>query len=163
MKVAPLVVILAACAAEGESGERDSSGATRAVDIQYDNSATGLMSTTVQDALDDVVEMARATEQKVERAVIACRYETAAMTFVINGSPLPHVFTPAECGGRLPDAGYQGAISKLDVATCGYRVIGFQVMNAGEPDGPGILLKQIDSSVSCTASARLSVLYFKLD
>ena len=49
-------------------------------DIQYDNAGTGLMSTNVQDAIDDVVSMAQAQEDRASRSVIVCKFVTANMT-----------------------------------------------------------------------------------
>ncbi|MBA3461993.1 MAG: hypothetical protein H0T46_18685 [Deltaproteobacteria bacterium] len=156
MRVSACFLFLAACAAEGDSG-------TRAADIQYDNASTGLMSTTVQEALDDVIAMARATEEKVDQpaqpdrpAVIECKFQTANLQLT-SMQVMPHVFTSLECGGTLPGPEYSGAISKFE--TCGYWVSSVQVMSAGEPDGPGVTLR---GNVTCNGPAKFVVLFHKV-
>jgi hypothetical protein len=127
--------------------------------IEYDNAGTGLTSTNVQDAIDDVVSMAQAQEERMAGSVIVCKFATASLMIpsASIGSPaiVPHVFTANECGGTLPDASYAGALSRFKVC---YDVLGAQVMNAGEPDGPGVVLR---AGGGCTGPAELSAIFFK--
>ncbi|HEY5922560.1 MAG TPA: hypothetical protein VIV11_12855 [Kofleriaceae bacterium] len=132
-----------------------------ATDIEYDNSGTGLVSTNVQDAIDDVVSMAQAQEERMASSVIVCKFATASFNMPANYTVYPHAFTSSECGGRMPDASYIGALASY--ATCSYEIQGIQVMNAGEADGPGVVIRKqwLTSSFSCSGPAHVTALYHK--
>lgn len=153
-----LVVGLAAAACASDSDPLSSK--QLAADIQYDNASTGLVSTNVQDAIDDVVAVTASHEQRLANAVVTCKFVTSNLSLPIGGV-VPHVFTAAECGGTLPDASYVGAIAKIN--TCSSSLQGIEVMNAGEPDGPGIVLRKTASGdvASCSGAAELVAIFFR--
>ncbi|MBL9018761.1 MAG: hypothetical protein JNL83_31535 [Myxococcales bacterium] len=151
-----LFVFLAACTSPDAT--------SRAVDVAYESDGSGLASSNVQDALDDLVAMARASEDKIEemqtqkRSAIECRFQTANLSLQGGTSTAtPHVFTALECGGALPDATYTGAISKFE--TCSAFFYGVSVMTAGEPDGPGIVFR---SGSTCNGPAKLVAVFHKV-
>ena len=148
-----LFVFLAACTS--------SDATSKAVDVLYDSDGSGLMSSNVQDALDDLLAMARASEDKLDQMekgnAIVCKFETANLTIPAYAA-MPHVFTALECGGTLPDERYVGAISKLE--TCSIYLSGTAVMSAGEPDGPGIVLRHQNSA--CSSPAKLVVVFHRV-
>ena len=148
---------LAACASDSSGGDDTMSSKQLASDIKYDNAGTGLTSTNVQDAIDDVVAMAQAQEERASSSVIACRYVTANMTLPSSSGvqSIPHTFTTAECGGTLPDATYVGAVSRF--TSCN-MVYGVWVMNAGEADGPGVTMRGYGN---CSGAAEISAIFFK--
>jgi len=149
---------LAACTSDSSgSGSDGMSSKQLASDIQYDNAGTGLMSTNVQDAIDDVVAMAQAQEDRASRSVIVCKFVTANMTLPSTGNVqfIPHTFTTAECGGTLPDTTYVGAVSRF--TSCN-TVLGVWVMNVGEADGPGVTLRGYGG---CNGPAEISAIFLK--
>ena len=148
---------LAACASDSKSDGDGMSSKQLASDIQYDNAGTGLTSMNVQDAIDDVVAMAQAQEERASSSVIVCRYVTANMTLPSTGNvqAIPHTFTAGECGGTLPDATYVGAVSRF--TSCN-TVYGVWVMNVGEADGPGVTLRGYGG---CNGPAEISAIFFK--
>ena len=151
--LAVLVTVAGGCASDSDA----LSSKQLAADIEYDNRGTALLSTNVQDAIDDVVAMAQAQEERMAAAVIACKYATASMAIASGSTPTisPHAFTATECGGKLPDASYVGAVTRFSICN---SVIAVQVMNAGEPDGPGIVVR---SWGGCTGPAELAAIYYK--
>jgi hypothetical protein len=150
------VLMVAACASEGTSSETPPMAAT---DIQFDNATSGLASTNVQDALDDVVAMAQAQEDRASTSVITCRYASANVTLAQMGTRataiFPHAFTANECGGTLPDDTYVGTLSRMSVCN---DIFGAAVMNSGEPDGPGV---QLRTWGGCTGPAEIVAIFFK--
>jgi hypothetical protein len=154
---AATVMAAAACTA---SDDGLSSKQLLASEIRYDNGGGGLVSTNVQDAIDDVVAMAQASDERMARAVITCKFATSNLELPVGGV-VPHVFTAAECGGTLPDARYVGAIAKIK--TCSSALEGIEVMNAGEPDGPGIVLRKtaLGEITSCSGAAALVAVFYR--
>ena len=148
---------LAACASDSNAASDDMSSKQLASDIKYDNAGTGLTSTNVQDAIDDVVAMAQAQEDRASSSVIVCKFVTANMTVPSTGGlqAIPHTFTTAECGGTLPDATYVGAVSRF--TSCN-TVLGVWVMNVGEADGPGVTMRGYGG---CSGAAEISAIFFK--
>ena len=147
---------LAACASDSQSGGDGMSSKQLASDIKYDNAGTGLTSTNVQDALDDVVAMAQAQEDRASSSVIVCKFVTANMTVPSGGvQVIPHTFTTSECGGALPDTTYVGAVSRF--TSCN-TVFGVWAMNAGDADGPGVTLRGYGG---CNGPAEISAIFFK--
>jgi hypothetical protein len=159
MKLLGAVVAVAwAAAACTSDSDALSSKQLSAANIRYDNGGAGLVSTNVQDAIDDVVAMAQATDERVASSMIVCKFATASLAIPsqTGGAITPHVFTAAECGGRLPDAGYVGAVSRMNICN---SITGVQVMNVGEPDGPGIVVR---SWGGCTGPAELAAIFYRM-
>jgi len=131
-----------------------------AADVSFDNSASGLTSTNVQDALDDVIAMAQAQQEQMTSSVIVCRFETASLK-LDPGATVPHVFTTNECGGVLPDTHYVGALASLD--TCSTSLERMSVMNTGDADGPGVVLRKANytDTASCAGPAKIVAVFFK--
>ena len=144
------ILVVAACS-DGSNG----TSTMAATDIAYDNSTTGLMSSNVQDALDDIAAMSSHMNQQLEKLTIVCTFETSSLSIPAY-TPKPHVFTPLECGGALPDQNYVGSFAKL--RTCSPSFYEMSVMNAGEPDGPGFVLR---ANGSCTEAAKVVVVFHK--
>jgi hypothetical protein len=156
LSVVAMVSAAAACASDSDGL---SSKQLAAADIAYDNGGAGLVSTNVQDAIDDVVAVTASHEQRFANAVIKCAFVTNNLNLPI-GAVVPHVFTAAECGGTLPDASYVGALAKIN--TCSSALQGIEVTNAGEPDGPGIVLRKSGVEVAdCSGAAALVALFFR--
>jgi hypothetical protein len=137
-----LMAAASACAASACASDPDplTSKQLAAAEIAYDNGGAGLVSTNVQDAIDDVVAMAQTQDERMTNAVIVCKWATANLTLPSTGNPMfvPHVFSVAECGGKLPDASYVGALSRF--TSCNY-VMSAYVANVGEADGPGVVVR----------------------
>lgn len=157
-----LVVGMAASACASDSDALSSK--QLAADIQYDNAGTGLVSTNVQDAIDDVVAMAQAQDARHEALKpIACRYQTVNLVVPAptsaNGYKIavPHTFTANECGGVVPDASYIGALTGFRV--CSSTLYSIRVVNAGEPDGPGVTAIMYGD---CQGPAEYAALFFKI-
>lgn len=158
-------VLVLGCA---DNQDQTPPGSVAAAQVSYANATTGLPSTNVQDAIDDVVGIGDDLEQRVStleaaapaaHRTIICRYATASLTLGI-GVTVAHVFTAAECGGTLPDASYVGAVGAFD--SCTSRLNAIRVMNAGEADGPGMVLRKADeNTAACTGPAELTAIYFK--
>lgn len=150
------ILAVAACTTSGDAKTESSPTAT---DIPYDNAASGLTSTNVQDALDDVFAMAQAQQEEAATSVITCRFASANLTIAQAASRdkaiFPHAFNANECGGTLPDATYVGAVSRMSVCN---DIIGAAVMNSGEPDGPGV---QLRTWGGCTGPAEIVAVFFK--
>jgi hypothetical protein len=143
------ILVVAACT------DGSSETSTPATDIAYDNSTTGLMSSNVQDALDDIAAMSSHMNQQLDKLTIVCTFETSSLSLPAY-TPKPHVFTALECGGALPDANYVGTFAKL--RTCAPSFYEMSVMNTGEPDGPGVVLR---TNTSCSDTAKIVVVFHK--
>ena len=161
MNMRPLEITLAVVAfATGCTNDGKSSAA--ATDVSYDNTESGLLSTTVQDAVDDVVAASTSHDERLQtlevRNAIRCVYATTSLRMPA-GTAAPHVFTAAECGGVLPDARYVGSIARYN--TCSGTIVAVEVMNAGEPDGPGIVLTK-SGTADCAGPGVLSAVFHRL-
>ncbi|HVK86049.1 MAG TPA: hypothetical protein VM513_18135 [Kofleriaceae bacterium] len=159
-----LLLLLVGCTEPEPAGP---AGSVAAAQVSYANAASGLASSNVQDALDEVVELEDDLEQRISSLetaeasprVIVCRYVTASLTLDI-GATFSHVYTAAECGGTLPDATYVGAIGAFE--SCTSRLNAVRVMNAGETNGPGVTLRKADeNTAACTDAAELTSIYVK--
>jgi hypothetical protein len=148
----------AACASEPDAL---TSKQLAAAEIAYDNGGAGLVSTNVQDAIDDVVAMAQTQDERMTNAVIVCKFATASLSMPASQTVFPHPFTAAECAPRMPDASYIGALASY--TTCSYELQGVQIMNAGEPDGPGVVIRKqyLTSSFTCSGPAHVTALFYK--
>jgi hypothetical protein len=152
MKTLLASILLVTACTSGDS-KPDDVQPMAASDVQFDNASSGLASTNVQDALDDLIAMAQAQQEQMNASVIVCRYATNSVTVPSTGL-FAHAFTPSECGGVLPDDRYVGSISRLDVCNL---PTAFWVMSAGETDGPGAVIRM----GSCSGKAEIKVVYTK--
>jgi hypothetical protein len=157
MKTFLSVVAMVSAAACASDSDGLSSKQLAAADIAYDNGGAGLVSTNVQDAIDDVVAMAQTQDERMTNAVIVCKWSTANLTLPSTNLPMfvPHVFSVAECGGKLPDASYVGALSRF--TSCNY-VMSAYVANVGEADGPGVVVR---SYGGCNGPAEFAAIFYK--
>jgi hypothetical protein len=158
---ATLCLVFAACTSQSPSApDPDDPTTITADDVLYDNDTSQLASSTVQGALDDVSAAAVANEDRLSqleaRKVIYCRFSTSSFA-VPAGVPVPHRFTAEECGGSLPDVGYVGALSRATTCTRGSVIA--DVANAGDSDGPGIVLFKNISIVNCSGPAVLAAVF----
>jgi len=148
-----IAVLLSACTnSPAPAGDKTASA------VSYDNTGSHLTSTTVQDAIDDLAAASSTLQDRVDGlAVIWCDFRSDA--FVINDNQLSiaHVFTTTDCGGRLPDAHYVGAISRMK--SCSQSVSAMTVSNAGEPDGPGVTFVRT-GTVACSGPAELAAVFY---
>jgi hypothetical protein len=154
LAAAATACVAAACASDSEGL---SSKQLSAAEVGYDNGGAGLASTNVQDAIDDVVAMAQAQDERMTNAVIVCKFATASLTIPSSSTMAitPHAFNAGECGGRLPDASYVGSLSRFSLCNA---VTGAYATNAGEPDGPGVVVR---SWGGCTGPAELAAIFYK--
>jgi len=134
-----------------------------AADVAYDNTASGLLSKTVQGALDDLSAVLASHEDRLanielHRNVIVCRFVSASMPIQAGQLLIAHVFTAGECGGSLPDPSYVGAISRM--ISCSQTVDGLVVSNTGEADGPGVTLRRT-GTMACTGPAEFAAVFYK--
>jgi hypothetical protein len=160
MKVLGVAVVVAwAAAACTSDSDALSSKQMSAADVRYDNGGAGLVSTNVQDAIDDVVAMAQATDERMQVQTIVCRFQTNSLAVKYVGTNA-HVFTALECGGTLPGPAYVGTFAKLATCAAGFKTM--QVSNAGEPDGPGVVLKEAANYYNCDGPADILVVFHKV-
>ena len=151
------VAMVSAAAACASDSDALTSKQLAASEIAYDNGGAGLVSTNVQDAIDDVVAMAQTQDERMTNAVIVCKFATASMT-IPSGSTatiVPHAFNANECGGRLPDSSYVGSISRFTLCNV---VLGAYAANAGEPDGPGVVVRTWGG---CTGPVEFAAIFYK--
>lgn len=148
-------VLLCACTTSTPASDKTAAAVT------YDNATSHLVSTTVQDAIDDLAAAASTLQDRVDgiaaaRPVIWCDYRSASL--VINDSQLSfaHVFTTSDCGGVLPDARYVGALARM--TSCSQSVNAITVSNVGEPDGPGVTLRRTGTA-ACSGPAELAAVF----
>jgi hypothetical protein len=160
MKTLLASILLVTACTSGDS-KTDGVQPMAASDVQFDTAASGLTSTNVQDALDDVIAMAQAQEDRAAHSTIICKYATANLPLPESQTITPHSFTAAECGGSMPDASYIGALASFE--TCTHELKGINVMNAGETDGPGFVIRKAYtvSSFDCTGPANVTVVFYK--
>jgi hypothetical protein len=149
-------LLASACASEDK--------AVTAEDVGYDNATSGLVSSTVQGAVDDIAVMSIGQDERLQavegrRNAISCRFATTSLSLPDGVPTTVHVFTAAECGGVLPDATYVGAAARFK--TCSTSVFAVEAMNAGEPDGPGLVLTRLGTG-ACTGPAVLAAVFHKL-
>ncbi len=112
-----------------------------------------------RDRPDSAVAIATTDSALEEARSIVCRHAAASLTIDI-GATVTHTFTPAECGGVLPDASYVGMIAAFD--SCTSRLNGVRVLNTGDTSGPGMVLRKADeNTASCTGSVELTAVYIK--
>ena len=157
----PAILMVTACTSGGDSKSDSTTPPMAASDVQFDNASSGLASTNVQDALDDVIAMAQAQQEQASTSVITCRFASANVTIPSMGSLgmdkaiYPHAFNANECGGTLPDASYVGTLSRMSICN---EINGAAAMNSGEPDGPGV---QLRTWGGCTGPAEIVAVFFK--
>lgn len=156
-----LASILAVAACTNGDSKSDSTTPMAASDVQFDNTTSGLMSKNVQDALDDVIAMAKAQADQAAHSIIVCRFETANLPLPASQTITPHSFTAAECSGTMPDATYIGALASF--STCTNELEGLEVKNAGEADGPGFVLRKAytTNTYNCSGPASVTAIFYK--
>jgi hypothetical protein len=162
-------VVLAGCpATTTESGfDPPPAGSMRASAIGYDNTLSGLLSTTVQSALDDLAVAGAAHDERIDaietklaagssaRAIV-CKYSAANAALLIGQNEITHTFTAAECGGTLPGPNHVGALARFRTCASSFRWV--IVANAGEAGGPGITFYREDDSF-CAGSTQLAAVF----
>jgi hypothetical protein len=149
-------ILLSACTTSTPASEKSAAA------ITYDNASSHLVSTTVQDAIDDLAAAGSTLQDRVDglaaaRPVIWCDYRSASLVLGDSQLSFAHVFTTSDCGGALPDAHYVGALSRM--TSCSTSVNAITVSNFGEPDGPGVTMRRTGTA-ACSGPAELAAVFY---